>query len=382
MSGKGDPEQFEVIVIGAGQTGLAASWHLARRGIDHVVLERSERVGDQWRARYDSLRLYSPARYDGLPGMPFPLPKRSYPTGRQMADYLEAYASEQRLPVRTGVAVDGLEKRSSGRGGYVVGAGERAFEAPHVIVATGFFQRPKVPDFATELDPGIVQLHSSDYRNPSQLREGPVLVVGFSHSGADLAFEAARDHQTIVAGRSHGELPVSIDSKRGQFGWLVWRFLVSNVFTIDTPIGRRMAPHVRTGGAPLLRYRKGDLRTAGVEMIESRVEGVRDGKPVLADGRVLDVANVLWCTGFEPDHAWIRLPVFDADGWPLQRRGVVTTAPGLYFLGILFQYAFSSMLVLGAGRDAAHVVDRIAERLRRPETVSAGREHAAVGAGR
>ena len=357
-----NPERHEAIVIGAGQGGLSASHHLASRSIDHVVLEAEDRIGDQWRSRYDSLRLYSPAKYDGLPGMPFPLSANAFPTGNQMADYLESYAGRFDLPVRTGTSVDGLRGSRDGEG-YIVTAGARTFEAPHVVVASGFFRRPYVPALAGELSPEIRQLHSSDYRRPSQLIDGPVLVVGLSHSGADLAMEALENgHPTTIAGKGHGQLPFSVDSGAARLAWPFMKFLAWNVLTIRTPIGRRMRPQIRSnGGAPLLRYRRSDLQRAGIELIDARVTGVRDGRPVTADGKHHDVANVIWCTGFRPDFSWIDLPIFDETGFPIEERGVVTSAPGIYFVGLLFQYGFTSMLIGGAGRDAEHVVERLAQ---------------------
>ena len=359
-------DRHEAVVIGAGQAGLAAGYYLARRGIDFTILEAGPRVGDVWRDRYDSLLLYSPARYDALPGLSFPLPGHAFPTGRQMADYLEAYADHHRLPIECGVRVDHLRatNEAGGAEGYTVSAGDRRYEANQVIVATGAFQRPHVPELASRLDPGIRQLHAADYRGPHQLAEGPVLIVGLSHSGADLAYEVANaGHRTFVSGKAHGQLPFSVDSRRARLAWPVMRFMASNVLTLGTPIGRKMAPKVRAGGGPLLRVRRGDLTAAGVTLHEARTIDVDGrGRPVLSDGTALDVANVVWCTGFRPDYGWIELPVIGADGWPRERRGVVDDSPGLYFLGIPFLYSFTSMLVLGAGRDAAYVVDRLAAR--------------------
>ena len=363
MTNMPDTERSDVVVIGAGQAGLAAAYHLRRQGIDYRVLEADTRVGDVWRRRYDSLLLYSPARFDSLPGMRFPLPGHAYPTGGQMADYLESYAEQFELRVETGLRVDGVRLPDDSADPYVVTAGERRFEARHVVVATGAFMRPRVPAFASELDPSIRQLHSSDYRNPAQLADGPVLVVGFSHSGADLAHEIAATHPTILSGKAHGQLPFSVDSRRGRIAWPIMKRVAWHLLTLDTPIGRKMAPAVRMGGAPLLRWRRDDLMRRGVELAEARTVGVKDGKPVLADGRVLDVSSVVWCTGFDTDHGWISPPIEREDGWPVQRRGIAPT-PGLYFLGLLFQYGFSSMLILGAGRDAQYVVDRVAERVR------------------
>jgi putative flavoprotein involved in K+ transport len=363
-------ERFDTVIIGGGQAGLAAGHELARRGLPFVILEANARIGDNWRSRWQSLRLYSPARFDSLPGHPFPAAGSAYPSGKQMGDYLESYAQADRLPVRTGVHVDRLLRRDDGQDGFVVEAGDQRFEAAQVIVATGAFQHPSVPAFAAQLDPAINQMHSSAYHGPWQLHDGSVLVVGASHSGADVAIEARRSgHRTFMAGQIHGELPVPLESRRGRFVFPILIFLFKHVMTLRTPMGRKMAPHVRMGGGLLLRVRRPDLDAAGVERFDGRVDGVRDGKPVLADGRALNVANVVWCTGFRPDFSWIKMPITGADGWPLERRGVVASVPGLYFLGLPFLYAFSSMLVAGAGRDAAYVADRVAERVKATRTV-------------
>jgi putative flavoprotein involved in K+ transport len=363
MNGTEQPERVDTLIIGAGQAGLSAGYHLARRGMSFLILDADERVGDHWRASWDSLRLYSPARSDGLPGMRFPASSYHYPTGREMGDYLEAYAAKFDLGVVSGARVDSIRPTGRPEGGYLVTAGPRRYEAANVIVATGAFNRPQVPAFAADLDPSIRQLHSSEYHNPSDLHDGSVLVVGVSHSGADIAYEAAQTHSTLLAGHAHGELPFRIiDTWRARIVWPLMVFVAGHVLTMRTPIGRKMAPFVRMGGGPLLRIRSSDLARAGVERYESRVVGVDGGKPVLDDSRTLDVANVVWCTGFRADYGWVAVPDFVGDdGWPKGIRGAAT-APGLYFLGIPFTYSFTSMLVAGAGRDAKYVVDRIAER--------------------
>jgi putative flavoprotein involved in K+ transport len=355
-------ERIDTVVIGAGQAGLSAGYHLQRRGMPFLIVDADERIGDHWRDRWDSLRLYSPAKYDSLPGMRFPAPASHWPTAREMADYLEAYARQFNLPVQSGTRVDRVEPSDGGF--YVSMASGRRIAARQVIVASGPFRQPNVPSFAAELDPSIRQLHSHEYRNPDQLREGSVLVVGLSHSGADIAFEAAiAGHRTILSGRSHGQMPIQVtDSKRAMIGWPVVEFVFGHVLTMRTPMGRKMRPEVRKAGGPLLRIRLGDLDRAGVERHDARTVGVRDGKPMLADGRVLDVATVVWATGYRPDYDFIAAPIVGDDGWPIEERGVSPTVPGLYFLGVPFQFAFNSMLVAGAGRDAAYVVDRIAER--------------------
>jgi putative flavoprotein involved in K+ transport len=350
-------QRYETVVIGGGQAGLSVGHHLGQAGRSFVILDRSERIGDSWRARWDSLRLYSPASRDGLPGMRFPAPPTSYPTANEMADYLEAYAARFELPVRSGAGVDELTKED---GRYVATAGDRQFEAENVVVATGVFQNPYVPGFASELDPSITQLHSNDYRNLSQLEPGPVLVVGASHSGADIAFEAAAKHEVVLSGTDTGQLPVPLETRRGRFGFQCLFLVGTHVLTVDTPIGRKVRPHIRHGGGPLLRYRRKDLRSAAVERVLARTAGVEGGLPVLDDGRVLDVRNVVWCTGFRPDYSWIQFPFeLGEDGYPVQYRGVVSSSPGLYMIGLPFLHSFTSMLIGGAGRDAESVVRHI-----------------------
>ena len=350
-------ERFETVVIGGGQAGLAVGYHLKRQGRAFVVLDRNERIGDSWRARWDSLKLYSPAGRDGLPGMPFPARRTAYPTTHEMADYLEAYAARYDLPVRNGVGVDVLAKED---GHYIVSAGERSFEADNVVVATGVFQKAHVPDFAGDLDPSITQLHSNAYRNLTQLQDGRVLVVGASHSGSDIAFEVASKHEVILSGRETGQLPAPVESRRGRFLFRGLFFVGTHVLTVDTPLGRKARPHIRHGGAPLLRYRRRELRAAGVERVQGRTVGVKDGLPMLDGGRVLDVRNVVWCTGFRPDYSWIRLPFeIGDDGFPVQYRGVASSSPGLYVIGLPFLHSFTSMLIGGAGRDAERVVRHI-----------------------
>ena len=356
-------EHFEAVIVGGGQAGLAVGYHLRSQNRDFVILDANGRVGDSWRKRWPSLRLYSPASFDGLPGMAFPAPPGSHPTGLEMADYLESYASRFELPVRSGITVDALERNGAG---FVLTAGDRRLDADNVVVATGVFQHehPIVPDFAPELDPAIRQLHSADYRGPEQLQPGPVLVVGAAHSGGDIAFEVARaGHATVLSGRDTGQIPVPLESRRMRVLWPALRFLWTRVLTVDTPLGRKVKHETRWSGGLLLRVRRADLEAAGVERVLDRTVGAVNGMPVLADGRVVEVANVVWCTGFRNDWDWIRFPVpREQDGYPEQRRGAVPAVPGLYFVGMPFLHSFSSMLVLGAGRDGRRVAKRIASR--------------------
>ena len=356
-------ERAQTVVLGAGQTGLSTAYHLGRKGRACVVLDEHRRVGDQWRSRYDSLRLNTPAQYDGLPGMPFPAAKHTFPTGREMGDYLEAYAARFEIDVRGRAHVTRVDRLDDGR--YLVTASGTTYLADNVVVATGGEHHPKVPGLARELDPGIRQLHSHDYRAPDQLLPGPVLVVGSSQSGADLALElAGSGHETWLSGKVPSEIPIRIDSWKGRWAFPVLWFVWNHVLTMRTPVGRKAQPRIRMGGAPLVRVKGRDLDAAGVHRNDARTVGARDGRPVLDDGTVLEVSNVVWCTGFRQEFGFIHPSVTRPDGWPDDRAGVVPDSPGLYFVGLLFQSGFYSMLIGGAGRDAAYIADQIAARTR------------------
>jgi putative flavoprotein involved in K+ transport len=347
-------ERYDTLVIGGGQAGLAAGQQLSARDVDFTILDAGRHIGDAWRQRWDSLRLFTPAAFSSLPAMPFPAPPTHLPDKDEVAAYLERYAERFDLPLRMDTRVDALS-RDGDR--YVVRAGGTRFEASNVIVATGPFQRPRIPAVSERLAPGIHQLHSSQYRTPFNLPEGPVLVVGAGNSGAQIALELARFRKVWLAGRNTGHLPRRLLG-RDLFDW-IWP--VMRRATTDTRLGRRLRTRTLHEGDSLIGITERMLTVAGVTR-KGRLDGERGGQPVCG-GELLEPRVIIWCTGFEPDYSWIDLPVIDADGRPRHRRGIVAEAPGLFFLGLRFQHRMSSALLGGVGADAAFIAEQVARRV-------------------
>lgn len=360
---------IHTIVIGGGQAGLSVGYHLAKRRLPFQILDASARIGDAWRNRWDSLRLFNPARAAGLPGLRFPARGDTFPTKDQVADYLEDYAQRFGLAVRNGVRVDRLWKEG---GRFVMTAGKERFESENVVVAMANYQVPRAPEYAGDLDPGILQIHSHEYRNQSQLREGGVLVVGIGNSGAEIGLETARLHPTWISGKESGHIPWRIDGflARHLMARLV-RFGGHHILTVKTAVGRKLRPKLITQAAPLIRVKPKDLVNARIIGVP-KVVGAKDGLPLLADGRTLDVKNVIWCTGYQRGFPWIDLPIFGEDGKANHREGIVEKAPGLYFVGLHFLYSMTSATLMGVGRDAERIADVIALRRLAGGSLAAG----------
>lgn len=339
------------IVIGGGQAGLAAGYWLRRAGRRFTILDAGAATGDSWRDRWDSLRLFTPARYDALPGLAFPGPRYALPSKDEVADYLRDYARRFDLPVRHRVAVDAVTH--DGRRFRVRTRDGQALAAESVIVATGANQRPRVPSFAASVAGGVVQLHSNAYRRPGQLPAGRVLVVGAGNSGAQVAIElAAAGREVVLSGPDTGSIPRKLLG-RDIYDWL-WPTVMRPA--VDSCLGRRLMGGRRFAGDPLVGIGARDLALPGLTRA-GRTAGVRGGHAVLEDGTVLDdLAAIVWCTGYRPDYGWLELPALGLDGHPLHRRGVSTVVAGLGFVGMRFQGRLGSSLLGGVGEDAAHVV--------------------------
>lgn len=354
-----EEEQVDVLVVGAGQAGLGAAYHLAREGVaDVVVAEAADAVGQAWRDRWDSLRLFTPRRFSSLPGLPFPAGPAASPSRLEMAAYLEFYATRFELPVRAATPVLRLSRAGSAFRAETPGA---TLLARHVVVATGAYHRPRVPAAAADLDGSVHQLHSSSYRSPADVPDGPVLVVGGGNSAAQLALELAGRHAvTIAAPVVPRFLPERVLGVS-----IYWWLLLSGVLNAGTatPVGRFL--HDRHE-AVLGRQLRGPLRRGELDLIPARVVSADGPRVCLADGTALAPRTVLWCTGFDPDTGWIDVAGALADsGEPRHVRGA-SPVPGLHWMGLPWQTRVNSSLVDGVDRDARLTARRIAAALREP----------------
>jgi len=338
----------EVAIIGAGQAGLALGSFLARQGRRFVILEAGPSVGTAWRERWDSLLLFTPRRYDSLPGLAFPGDPDGYPTRDEVVAYLEQYAARFELPIALNSRVHSLAKED---GTFVLDLGDRRIEAEQVVVATGPFQTPRVPGFADGLAPEVFQTHSTGYRRAAEVPEGTVLVVGGGNTGFQIAKELSASHTVKLAiGSRQTPLPQRMLG-RDLFWWLTKLGLLKK--TVDSRLGRR-ARHRDTliGSSPR------ELRRYGIE-VKPRAVGASGRTISFADGSRLDVDAVIWATGYRPDYSWIELPLTDDAGRARHRRGV-TDVPGLYFLGLSWQHTRGSALLGWVKDDAAFVAEQIA----------------------
>lgn len=346
------PGEYDAIVVGGGQAGLAMGHHLSRRGLRHVILEASDRLGAAWRERWDSLVLFTPARHSGLPGLPFPGRPDAYPKRDEVVSYLERYAAHFRLPVALGTRVDRLTSEGAG---FRLDTARGAYRAGQVVVATGPFQAPAVPALSAGLAPEVRQLHSSRYRNPGDLPDGTVLIVGGGNTGFQIADELAGQRPVHLSiGSRQTPLPQRLLG-RDIFWWLTRLRLMDR--SAETRIGRRMRSRdpALVGSSPSrLRRRRPSV------VIHPRAVAAEGTTVTFADGRSLAVDAVIWATGYRPDQSWIDVTC--AQGPVIPHRRGVTECPGLYFLGLSWQHTRGSALLGWVDADAAFLAKQIVAR--------------------
>ena len=338
----------DVIVVGGGQAGLALGYHLAKQDRDFTILEAASEPAAAWRERWDSLKLFTSARYDGLPGMDFPGDPDRYPTRDEVADYLTEYARRFELPVELNSRVRAVRRQGDR---YVVELEDRTYEARQVVIATGPFQAPLVPRLAQDLGDGVAQMHSTAYRSPESIPEGRVLVVGGGNTGFQIAQELSASREVHLSiGSRQMPLPQRILG-RDLFWFLEKTGLIRK--TVDSRMGRRMSERETLIGSTPRRMRS----RYGVEL-HGRAVSASGSTVRFDDGTQVDVAGVVWATGFRVDHSWIDVPVFDAGGRLIHERGV-TRAPGLYFIGMYWQHTRGSALLGWVKDDAEYLAEKI-----------------------
>ena len=344
---EGAGERFEVVVIGAGQAGLAIGYFLARAGRRFLIVDGAESIAAAWRDRWDSLTLFTPRRYDSLPGLALEGDPDGYPSRDEVIAYLERYAAAFELPIELESAVRSLDANG---GRFVVGLDDRQIEADQVVVATGPFQVPRVPALAGGLAPELFQAHSTAYRRPSDVPEGTVLVVGGGNTGFQIAAELAVTHRVHLAvGSRQTPLPQTFLG-RDLFWWLTKTRLLDK--TVESRLGRRLRDRdTLIGSSPR------QLKRHGVEL-KPRAVAASDRTVGFADGSDLEVDAVIWATGYRPDHSWIKLPFTDPSDRVRHRRGV-TAVPGLYFLGLSWQHTRGSALLGWIKDDAEFIAEQI-----------------------
>lgn len=344
-------KRFNTIIVGAGQAGLAMGYYLRNKSNSFILLDNHARVGDSWRFRYDSLKLFTPRSFSALPGMELPGDQAGYPTKDEVADYLEKYAQQFKLPVKLNTKITKVTKHD----GYfhiVTNSGEE-FLSKNLIVATGPFQKPFIPSFSEEIPNEIFQVHSASYENPSQLKEGAVLIVGGGNSGMQIATEltSTKKDVNISLGKKPKFLPYEVLNKS-----IFWWFNVLGIskLTVHSKLGQILKKN-----DPIIGKEVKPLIKEGKVKIYPRTVGYRDGKIHFDNGKDMQPQNIIWATGFVPDYDWLDISnIFDEKGLPFHERGV-TKEPGLFFLGLSWQYRRGSALLLGVGEDAKYLVEKL-----------------------
>jgi putative flavoprotein involved in K+ transport len=342
---------YDVIIIGAGQAGLSMGYYLKQTNLSFLILDKGESIGEVWKNRYDSLELFTPCAYSSLPGLQLEGPQNEYPTKDDIANYLSTYAYRFKLPVKLKIVVQEIHKTESG--GFRITTDKEGFTAKNVVIATGAFQKPHFPEFRNTLSDDVLQLHSSQYKNFKQLRDGPVLVVGGGNSGSQIAVELSKDRKTYLS-VSHKIKFVPQDiMNRSIFSWL------DKLGIYRANVNSKMGQFLKKQPDPIFGFELKSLIRDGKVIVKPRTISIHNDHFVFEDNSEVHVNNVIWSTGFRSDYTWIDIAeVFDENNQPLHQRGI-TSVKGLYFLGLPWQSSRGSALLQGVGADAEYLLNNI-----------------------
>jgi len=346
------------IIIGAGQSGLVTGYFLKQLKIDFLIIDEAAEIGEVWDKRWNSLKLFTPSQYNGLPGFPFPAKRGTFPTKGEMASYLKKYATRFDLPVQLQTRVTSVRQLNDM---YEVMAGEKRFTCKNLIIAIGSHQVPRIPCISNSLAPSIFSIHSSQYKSPALVPGASVLVVGAGASGVQISIDLSKTHKVYLSGKPTFHIPDFVFRYFGRFYW----WFINNILTVKTPMGRNARKSVLKGGGPLINVSMKDVEAAGIERLP-RLTGIENGLPKFEDGKTINVDSIIWATGFRPDFSWMdRMIMMDELGWPRTNRGVAINCDRLYFVGMIFQFGLTSAIIGGVGRDAEYVATHIARSERR-----------------
>ncbi|WP_375513488.1 flavin-containing monooxygenase [uncultured Nostoc sp.] len=342
-------EQVDVLIIGAGQAGLAMGYQMIQQNRKFVILEQSPQIAHSWRTRWDSLKLITPNPYNNLPGLAFPQTKNAFPTKEETIAYLELYAKTFELPIRFNEQVTSVKQIPVG---FLVESSNITFQAQQIVIASGPYQKPKIPNFATQLPQDVFQIHSSHYRNPQQLQSGDVLVVGSGNSGVQIARELSTTHKVYLSVSKTPHLPRKFLGR--DLCWWMYSLKVTSI-TKNSRLGQKLSQRPDAViGVDIDALAKQN----GIILLE-RVDSVEGNKIICTNKQSIEVSNIIWATGFQPDYHWIKIPVFDEKGFPVHEQGV-TAVKGLYFVGLRWQQRLNSSLLGGLAPDVSFIASQIA----------------------
>ncbi|MFB3167671.1 NAD(P)/FAD-dependent oxidoreductase [Neobacillus sp. 179-C4.2 HS] len=340
---------YDVLVIGAGQAGLAMGYYLKQTKLSFLILDKESAIGESWKKRYDSLTLFTPRSYSSLPGLTLNGEEKIYPTKDEITDYLSLYANTFSLPIQLDTTVKRVDKEDH----FLLHTTKGVYHCRNVIIATGPFQKPFIPEFSHYLSENILQVHSSKYKNPSQINEGTTLVVGGGNSGAQIAVELSHSKEVYLSvGHQMRFLPQDIGSKS-----IFWWFDKLGVYRAN--VHSKVGQYIKNKPDPIFGFElKTQLKNRSV-ILKPRVTSADNSQVFFNDGSSIEVSNVIWSTGFKSDFSFIHISsVLNEKGLPIHQRGV-TKVKGLFFLGLAWQNSRGSALLQGVGTDAKYIVEKL-----------------------
>jgi putative flavoprotein involved in K+ transport len=344
---------YDVIVIGAGQAGLSMGYYLKKGNSSFLILDNNERIGDVWRKRYDSLVLFTPRSFSSLHGLTLEGDPNRFPTKNEIADYLERYANTFDLPIKFNTEVKRITKHDKT---FMIHTQNSILKAKKVVVATGAFHTPNIPSLSKEVSKEVVQLHSSQYKDPSQLNEGAVLVVGGGNSGTQIAVELSLSHNTYLSvGHPIHFLPLTFFNKS-----IFWWFDMMGIlkFSSTSFVGRR----IQKQGDPIFGYELKEKMKKNKVKLNGRTVSIQNNIVTFDDLTSLKINNIIWATGFTPNYSWIDIPNLVKLNSKVHHKRGVTNIEGLYFLGLPWQHRRGSALLFGVGDDAKYLYQEMVQK--------------------